>query len=247
MDPIQAGDSCTCIPPKLATFKVLTCQDVKKIISRSLSKSCEADPIPTNLLKEALPLPVRILTAIVNLSMQSSVFTESLKEALVKPLLQKIALELTDKNYRPVSNLLFTGKLIECAMTDQLNEHITWNKLMEPMQSAYRSGHSMETALLELHDDMLRALDNQEIKCLVLLDLSAASDTVDHEILISHLESNFGITDITLAWIRPHLSNHSQKVVVGKAKSDPITLTFRVPQGSMLRLILFTLYTSPLG
>ena len=53
--------------------------------------------------------------------------------------------------------------MIECVVTDQLNEHITWNSLMEPMQSAYRSGHSMETALLKVHDDMLRALDNQEV------------------------------------------------------------------------------------
>ena len=70
---------------------------------------------------------------------------------------------------------------------------------------------------------------------------------MDHGILLSHLESNFSITDTALAWIRSYLSTSSQKVVVGKAKSDPITLTFRVPQGSMSRLILITLYTSPLG
>ena len=69
MDPIQTGDSCTHIPPKLATFKVLTCQDVEKIISRLLSKSCEVDPIPTSLPKEAIPLLIGNLTAIVNLSM----------------------------------------------------------------------------------------------------------------------------------------------------------------------------------
>ena len=104
MDPTQTGDSCPYIPPKLATFKVLTCQDAEKIIRRSLSKSCEADPIPTCLLKEALPLLIGNLTAIVNLSMQSSVFPESLKETLVKPLLKKITMELINKNKRPVSN-----------------------------------------------------------------------------------------------------------------------------------------------
>ena len=65
---------------------------------------------------------------------------------------------------------------------------------MEPMQSAYRSGHSTETALFKVCDDMLRALDNQEVMCLVLLDLSAAFVTIDHGILLRHLESNFGIT-----------------------------------------------------
>ena len=113
-------------------------------------------------------------------------FPDSLHEVLIKPLLKKITMELIDKNYRPVSNLQFTGKLIECAVTNQLNEHIACNKLMEPMQSAYRSGHSIETALLKVPDDMLRALDNQEIMCLVLLDLSAAFHMVDHGILLRH-------------------------------------------------------------
>ena len=247
MDTIPAGDCCTCIPPKLATFKVLTYQDVEKIISRSTSTSCEVDPIPTSLLKEALPLLIEILTAIVNLSMQSSVFPESLMEALVKPLLKKITLELTDKNYRPVLKLQFTGKLIEHAVTNQLNEHITQNNLREPVQLAYRSGHSTETAFLKVCNDMLRTLDTQEVMCLVLLDLPTAFNTVNHWILLRHLESNFGITDTALAWIRSNLSDHSQNVVIGKAESDPITLIFGVPQGSMLGLILFTLYTSPLG
>ena len=156
-------------------------------------------------------------------------------------------MELIDRNYRPVSNLQFTGKLIEHVVTNQLNEHITRNGLIELMQSAYRSRHSMETALLKVTDDMLRALDNQEVMCLALLDLSAAFDMVNHVILLRHLESNFGITDTALAWIRSYLSDCSQKVVVGKAKSDPVTLAFGVPQGSILGPILFTLYTSLLG
>ena len=151
-------------------------------------------------------------------------------------------MELIDKHYRPVSNLQFTGKFIKHAVANQLNEHIASNILMEPMQSAYRSGHSMETALLKVCDDMLSTLDNQEVLCLVLLDLSASFDTVDQGILLRHLESNFGITDTALAWIRSYLSNHSQKVIVGKAKSDQITLTFGGLQGSMLGLILFSLY-----
>ena len=179
--------------------------------------------------------------------MQSGVFPKSLKEAFAKPLLKKITIELIDRNYRPVLNLHFTGKLIDHALTNQLNEHINWNGLMEPMQSAYRSGHSMETALLKVHGDILRALDSKKVTCLVLLDLSATFDMVDHVILLRHLESNFGITDNALAWIRSYLSVHSQKVVIGKAKSNPVTIAFGVPQGGLLGPILFTLYTSLLG
>ena len=155
-------------------------------------------------------------------------------------------MEFIERNYRPVSKLQFTGKLIEHVVTYQLNDHITWNGLMEPMQSAYRSGHSMETTLLKVHDDMLRALDNQEVMSLVLLDLLVAFDMADHAILLRHLESNVGISDTALAWIRSYLSDHSQKVIVGNMKSDPVTLAFGVPQGSVLAPILFTLHTSTL-
>ena len=83
MDTIQTGDCCICIPPKLATFKVLTCQDMEKIISRSLNKSCEADPIPTSLLKESLPSLIGILTAIVNLSMNLLSFLRASRKILL--------------------------------------------------------------------------------------------------------------------------------------------------------------------
>ena len=83
----------------------------------------------------------------VNESLQTGVFAQDVKEALVKPPLKKANLDLIDKNYRPVSNLEFMGKTIEHAVTSQLTQHTTENSLLEPMQSAYRSGHSTETAL----------------------------------------------------------------------------------------------------
>ena len=78
---------------------------------------------------------------------------------------------------------------------------------MEPLQSAYRPHHSTETALLKVKTDILKAMDNQEVACLVLLDLSAAFDTVDHKILLERLENYFGITGTTLRWIRSYLTN----------------------------------------
>ena len=100
------------------------------------------------------------------------VFLQDLKEALVKPVLKKANLDLTDKNYRPVSNLELIGKTIECVVTSELTQHISENNPMEPMQSAYMSGHSTETALVKVKADLLHATDHQEVVCLVLLDLS---------------------------------------------------------------------------
>ena len=179
--------------------------------------------------------------------MQTGVFPQDLKEALVKPLLKKANLELIDKNYRLVSNLDFMGKTIEHVVTSQLTQHISENSLLELMQSAYRSGHSTETALLKVKADLLHAIDHQEVVCLILLDPSLGFDTVDHCILLQRLEVCFGIKESALEWIRSYLTGRTQKVSVGKVMSSPVALSFGVPQGSVLGPILFTLYTSPLG
>ena len=83
------------------------------------------------------------------------------------------------------------GKLMERCVKDQLMYHMHPNNLMEPLQSAYRWCHSTETALLKVTADILKAVDNQEVTCLVLLDLSAAFDMVDHKILLNHIRTNF--------------------------------------------------------
>ena len=85
------------------------------------------------------------------------------------------------------------GKLMERCLIDQLMDHIHVNTLMEPLQSAYKSYHSTETALVKVKADILKAMDNQEVTCLVLLDLSATFDMVDHKILLDRLENHFGI------------------------------------------------------
>ena len=134
--------------------RVLTEKDVY-IIKHSPSKSCAADPFPTTLLKEILPTVSSALATIVNLSMQTGIFPDSLKEAWVKQLLKKITLDLNEKNYCPISNLQFSGELIKRAVINQLAEHLTSNFLMEHMQSAYCMGHSTESALTKVKSDIL--------------------------------------------------------------------------------------------
>ena len=223
-----------------------------KIVLASPAKTCDTDPIPTELLKKVLLAIIHLLTKLVNESLQTGEFPDNLKKALVIPLLKKSSLEPIPRNYRPISNLPFVGKLMERCVIDQLMEHIHANNLMETLQLAYRSHHSTETALLKVKTDICKVMDNHEVMCLVLLDLSAAFDTVDHKILLERLENYFRITGITLRWIESYLTNWLQRVVIGDmntngAKSDSISLKFGVPQGSVLGPILFTLYTSLLG
>ena len=119
--------------------------------------------------------------------------SQSLKMAIIKPLLKKLGLQLINKNYRPVSNLEFLGKLIERAVALQVVDHCTANKLMDMFQSAYKMYHSTETALIRVQNDILWNIDNKQVTLLVLLDLSAAFDTIDHELLFKRLKKRFGI------------------------------------------------------
>ena len=234
------------LPPKLEKFKSSyrwwSGQDHQEITKQVLCvRSCGHRST-----KGLLPLALPLLTRLVNSSMQSGIFPDDLKEALVKPLLKKINFDPIDKNYRLFSNLEFSGKLIERAVSDQITKHIADNNLLESMQSAYRAHHSTETALVKVKSDILKAMDRQEIVCLTLLDLSAAFDTISKDKLLTRLEEEFGITNTCLKWIESYLTQ-STRVMVGSSRSDPVTLTFGVPQGSVLGPILFTLYTCPLG
>ena len=115
------------------------------------------------------------------------------------------------------------------------------------MQSAYRPRHSTETALLGMVDNILAALDNSEITALTLLDLSSAFDTIDHQILIQRLQTVFGFRDNVLSWVQSYLSARTQSVAVNGMCSEPSTLKFGVPQGSVLGPVLFIMYTQPLS
>ena len=115
------------------------------------------------------------------------------------------------------------------------------------MQSAYRPKHSVETALLNDYNDVLVAIDNGMEAALILLDLSAAFDTIDHHILITRLHCRCGLSGTTLRWIESYLSNRRQSVRIGGCSSQPHPLRYGVPQGSVLGPVLFTIYTAPLG
>ena len=210
-------------------------------------RSCVLDTVPTWLLKKSLPAHIAILSEVVNKSLNEGTVLSSSREAVVVPLLKKPTLDTSHlKNYRPVSNLTFTGKIIERLVLSRLNGHISNNNLSEDHQSAYKLHHSTETALLKVHSDISGYLDQSKAVLLVLLDLSAAFDTIDHHILIDLLEHRLGVVGCALNWFRSYLSGRSQRISIGKCSSRPRALVQGVPQGSVLGPALFSAYTSPL-
>jgi len=167
--------------------------------------------------------------------------------AVVTPLLNKASLEPHElKNYRPVSNLSFVSKLVKRVAVKERNDNLETNGLLPLLQSAYRSHHSTETALLKVLSDILIAIDDNKVTLLALLDLSAAFDCVDHDILLSRLQSRFGLDGDVLLWIRSFLCDRTQRVCFRGRLSEQIALIFRVPQGSVLGPLMFLLYTAEL-
>ena len=134
---------------------------------------------------------------------------------------------------------------MEHVVAVQLVNHIERHNLMEVHQSAYCAYHSTETALLKVKTDVIRA-------CLILLDLSTAFNTIDHNTLLRRLETMFAVTDTALNWLRSYLTNRTQAVTVGNPLLEDSRLAFvllksGVPQGSILGPVLFTMYTAPIG
>jgi hypothetical protein len=143
--------------------------------------------------------------------------------------------------------LAYLSKLIERVVASRFVAHLQTNNLYEYMQSAYRKYHSTETALLHVQNDILQAIDSHGAAILVLLDLSAAFDTIDHKILLSTLQNEMGVTGSALSWFESYLSDRHQSVTINGVQSDKHKLKYGVPQGSVLGPLLFISYTKPLG
>jgi hypothetical protein len=170
----------------LVEFIPVSQDELEKVISKSQSKSCELDPIPTWLLKECLEELLPSLMKIINDSLEKAYVPKSFKSSLIK----RSGLDANVlKNYRPFSNLPYVSKI---------------------HQSAYRKFHSTETALLKVQNDILNSLDRNDLTMLAMLDLSAAFDTIDHTTLLHRLQHHFGIAGKPLEWVTSYLSDHYQ-------------------------------------
>ena len=146
---------------------------------KSPSKSCLLDPWPTFLVKECIDILLPSITRLVNCSLSEGVVPDEFKKAIVTPLIKKSSLPPNDlKNYRPVSGLGFISKLVEHVVASQLNDHVSVNRLENVRQSAYKLGHSTESALLSIKNDVHLAFAKGEATAVILLDQSAVFDTI---------------------------------------------------------------------
>ena len=197
-------------------------------------------------LKEVLKGCLPAITYITNSSLDTSSFCEEWKEAIIKPLVKKPSGGLVKTNYRPVSNLGYISKVVEKVTLEQFTEHCNQNSLLPEYQSAYRKDHSCETSLVKLVNDLLGGMESQLVTAVVILYLSAAFVTVDHDLLLDVLEKGFGITDAARKWYPNYLKPRKFRVLIEKDKSQPRQLDYLVPQGSIQEEFLFISYASTL-
>ena len=159
-----------------------------KTYSNSKKSFSELNILPGTLFMECFETLLPHITCILNNSLTIGLFPSNFKKSLVIPLLKKPSLD------RLVSNLSFISKILERIVFKQITDHLIKNNLIDTFQSAYKSGHSTDTALLRVVNDLFCFIDEGNVSLLTMLDLRLL-DTIDHDILFQRLPSYFSIND----------------------------------------------------
>ena len=229
------------------TFHRLSSDVLSSLISKLNKTTCVLDPFPTKLLMSHLSYILDIILCIVNLCFSSGVFPTPRKSSIIFPFIkiQSLDPEIL-KNYRPVAKLSFISKIIEKAIATQIHDHLINNDIVDKFQSAYKAGHSCETALLRVYNDIVTTIGRGNGAMLVLLNLSAAFDIIDQDNIFCILEKYVGICGNALK-LYIYFSHRTQRVQIDVVLSDFANIICGVPQGPVLGPLKFCLYLLPMS
>ena len=229
---------------KLLEFEPTNAEELYDIIKSHGLKCSPDDPVPIDLISPNLDIFIPFWVDIVNLSLRSGSM-DGLTTGVLNPLIKELN-SWTDvenfKNYRPVTNLVLISKLVERVVKKRLDDHMINNNLLTAKNYAYSKNHSTELLLLKVVNDLYSSFDMNMPSVVVLLDLSAAFDTVDHNKLLSILEKEIGIQGTALKWFESFLKGRTQKVKIGSTYSEEMELLYGLAQGSVLGPPLFKIY-----
>ena len=217
-------------------------------LTRCSKETCTLDPIPSWLVASCAYQIVPVVTHIVNASLFMADVPSNLKQAVVTPILKNNKLDKDNlNNYRPISNLSLLSNIVEKIVTSRMHSFLQNNNMFPKFQSAYRPLHSTETALVRVHNHIVKCISDKNDVILILLDLSSAFDTIDNHLLLERLRDAFGFRGSVLDWFDSYFTGRTQSISVNNAYfSNPSRLIYVVPQGSVLGPSLFILYIVPL-
>ena len=208
------------------------------------SKATGLDDIDTSTLKLVIHDILPALTHIINLSLSSLTFPKSWKLSKIIPLLKK-GDPLNPQNYRPVALLSVLSKVLERVIFKQIVKYIEENSLLHPSHHGSRAGHSTSTALLEMYDNWVEGLEGGNMTGVMMIDLSAAFDLVDHPLLLQKLKL-LGFDHHAVMWMWSYLTGRHQSVYVDGKFSEFQEVPVGVPQGSVLGALLYVLFVNDL-
>ena len=234
------------IPPYSLSLLNLPSTSLVEKLLLSVKSTCSLDPIPVTLLHKLIPYIVMYYKEIIEESIISGSVPSCMKLANVTPTIKKPDLDKSLlASYRPISHLSYISKVLERVVAIQLNDYILSNKILNKFQSAYTKKKNTETALVYIINSLQRASFNKHSSVIILLDLSAAFDTLDHSTLMLRLQS-IGINGTALEWFKSYLQNRYFSIQIDSLTSTPRSIHHGVPQGSVLGPILFNIYMIPI-
>lgn len=222
-------------------FTPCTTDELSKIISKLDSNSSSGiDNISTKTIKCIQNLITREMTDSINECLQNGTFPETLKVAKVTPI-YKSSTKSDPGNYRPISVLPVISKIFEKIIYKRLIDYLNSINFLSHRQYGFRSKHNTLAATIDLVTKIKNNIDKKNIVLGIYIDLKKAFDTVSHSILLQKLE-NIGITGTALKMFKSYLSNRHQIVQIENCESEPRSITYGVPQGSILGPLLFLTY-----
>ena len=203
--------------------------EVLQAINRSTSKASGLDGVSAHMIKLASTTALANLTSLINSSIINSIFPADWKKALIRPL-SKTKTPRHPSDTRPIALLSECSKVLERLVHDQLSGYLEVHSLLHQRQAGFRRGHSTQTALIGVLEDVRQAIDARMLTILILFDFSKAFDSIPHTRLLAKLRS-LNMSDHTLRWFFSYLADRLQAVVdEGESISDWLRASSGVPQ-----------------